>query len=120
MRDAPRMKTQQQLTPAGDWIVVRQDDLITETSSGIQLIQREADWTAFGVVVSVGPGARGRKGDRVAIDDPKAGDRVVYEWRPSNEEKAMARLCGDRTILLRADEIVAVLEDEGPAVVTPR
>jgi co-chaperonin GroES (HSP10) len=107
--------------PAADWIVVQADPL-PEVVGGGKIIMpgrqgvsvwRKFDWTAYGTVLAVGPGARdAATGQRIPIDEPKVGDRVIWEYRPSNDKEAINRLCGERTILLRAGEISAIIESE--------
>jgi len=98
--------------PCDDRLVVQLDPLSKTTASGlVQLPDRIAEWTAYGTVIAVGPGARDRHGNRVPLD-LVVGDRVVFDWRPSHEELAMAKYFGPRTILLKEDEIVGVIEDD--------
>jgi co-chaperonin GroES (HSP10) len=106
--------------PAADWIVVQADPLpdvvgdskiIMPGRRGVS-IWRKFDWTAYGTVLAVGPGPRDATGERIPIDEPKVGDRVIWEYRPSNDKEAINRLCGERTILLRASEISAIIESE--------
>lgn len=98
--------------PYGDGVVVKQDPLRTHWyNSGLIRAQRIADWTAYGRVLAVGPGPRDPDtGVRIA-PDIKVGDHVLFDWRPSHEEDAVNRICGDRTILLRSDECLAVIEE---------
>jgi len=117
----PKAVSQIRFAPYSDWVVVKLDTLpqMTDGKHGAQLHRpwRIADWTAYARVIAIGPGARDPKtGVRIPIDDLMINDHVVLEWRPSHEKEAIERICGDRTVLLRAHEIVGVVEDETPTM----
>ncbi len=98
--------------PHGDWVVVKRDPWPTSTPSGlVHLAERPFEWVCTGVVQAVGPGARSRRGIRVPVA-VRVGERVVYDYRPSKEDLAMRCLYGDRAILLRETELVAVMESD--------
>jgi chaperonin GroES len=97
-------------TPYADWVLVKLDELPKMTAGGLHRPDRIADWTAYGRVLAVGPGKLNERGVRIPTD-LNAGERVVFDWRPSHEEGTVRRLFGPRTLLLRADEIAGVVED---------
>jgi co-chaperonin GroES (HSP10) len=100
-------------SPLGDWVLIRLDKR-TQQVGVIALPDREADrdfdWTSFGVVLAVGNGARCTDGQRMAIDDVKAGDRIAFSFRPSKEAYELERLFGENARLLKFDELEAVIE----------
>ena len=70
------------------------------------------EWTVYGTIVAVGPGARLRDGTRRPLD-VNVGDRIVWSYRPSREEQTMREMFGERAILLRESDVLAVVEHEG-------
>jgi chaperonin GroES len=96
--------------PAGDRIVVKQNALDPMTVGGvIKRPDRESDWTAFGVVVAVGPGERNKLGERIPLT-LKVGDQVVYDFRRGREEREVQHICGPRMVILHEHEVAAVID----------
>lgn len=68
------------------------------------------EWTVYGVVVAVGPGARLADGTRQPLD-VRLGDRIVWRYRPSREEQTITQMFGERAILLREREVEGTVDD---------
>ncbi len=94
------------MTPTGDRVFVVPDEKAKETKGGIVVPEaRTWDPDVSGVVTHVGPGLRCRCGERrqapVAV-----GDHVVFSWKAGQE----VTLDGERHLVMRFDDVLAVLE----------
>lgn len=97
--------------PRGDRVLVRRDTVRTATASGILLPETYSDGQKknFGTVVRTGPGNRGPDGERLPVD-LAPGDRVLLTGYsgmditdPDNPTTQ------DEYVILREDDILAVL-----------
>ena len=94
------------IKPLGDKVVVKPAKAEEKTESGIILPGSAQEKPHQGTVVAVGPGARDDKGNHIPLD-VKEGDRVIYGKFGGNEVK----IDGEDYLLLRADDIYAIIED---------
>jgi chaperonin GroES len=93
------------LKPLGDRVIVKQAEAETQTKSGLILADTAKEKPQKGSVIAVGDGKLNDKGERVALD-VKAGDTVIYSKYGGTEVKVE----GEEYIILRADDIYAVVE----------
>jgi chaperonin GroES len=93
------------LQPLGDRVVVEREESESKTAGGILLPDSAKDKPARGTVVSVGDGRLSADGKRVALQ-VKPGDRVVFTSYAGENFK----VGDDELILMREDEILAVIE----------
>ncbi len=93
------------LKPLSDHVVVKKMEESTTPSSIVlpETIDQERPET--GEVVAVGPGKVGDNGQRITID-VKVGDKVVFKKYSPDEFE----LDGDTVLVLRAEDIVAIVE----------
>lgn len=106
MATATKSKTKIKLQPLGDRVVVEREEAETTTAGGILLPDSAKDRPARGKVVSVGDGRLLDDGTRSPFQ-VKVGDRVIFNSYAGETFKV-----GDEELLLmREDEILAVLED---------
>lgn len=83
------------MQPLSDRVLVRPDPVVTETQSGIALVE---DWPqeTSGVIVSLGSGVR---------EDVKVGDRVLFG---QNAGQVMD-INGERLFVMRERDLIAVV-----------
>lgn len=93
------------LTPLEDKIIVKQAAAETQTASGLFIPDNAKEKPQQGEVLAVGPGRRDDKGERIPMD-VKVGDVVIYGKFGGNEVK----VDGEKYLLMRADDIYAVVE----------
>ena len=93
------------LKPLGDRVLVKPAPKEEKTSSGLYISSGAQEKPQRGEVIAVGAGRRNDKGERIAID-VKPGDQVFYGKFGGNEVK----LDGEEFLLLRADDIYAIIE----------
>ncbi|MBI1246578.1 co-chaperone GroES [bacterium] len=98
--------TKQRLQPLGDRVVVRRDELEEKTSGGIFLPETAKNKPSRGVVVSVGSGRLLEDGTRHPLQ-VKEGDKVVFSTYAGSDTFTVG---DDEVILLREDDILAVIE----------
>ena len=89
----------------GDRVLVKPDEPLKKTATGIELVTQQADNYQTGIVKSVGPGKALGNG-RISAPDLKIGDRVLYLKHAANSVKA-----GDGMVIIPCGEVLAVLED---------
>lgn len=89
----------------GDRVLVKPDEPVKQTASGLMLANQAAENYQTGLVQSVGPGKDLGNGLTIPID-LKAGDRVLYLRHTANMVKA-----GDDLVIIQHAEVLAVLED---------
>ena len=95
------------LKPLGDRILVKPAPKEEKTSSGLYISSGAQEKPQKGEVVAVGAGKLNDKGERLPID-VKVGDQVFYGKFGGTEVKVE----GEDYLLLRADDIYAVVEEE--------
>jgi chaperonin GroES len=93
------------LKPLGDRVIVKQAEAETQTKSGLILADTAKEKPQKGAVIAVGEGKLNDAGERVALD-VKTGDTVIYSKYGGTEVKVE----GEEYIILRADDIYAVVE----------
>ena len=93
------------LKPLGDNVIIKQAEAETQTASGIILADTAKEKPQKGTVVAVGEGKLNKKGERIPMD-VKVGDTVIYSKYGGREVKVE----NDEFIILKADEIYAVVE----------
>lgn len=93
------------LKPLGDRVIVKQAEAETQTKSGLILADTAKEKPQKGSVIAVGDGKLNEKGERIALD-VKAGDTVIYSKYGGTEVKVE----GEEYLILRADDIYAVVE----------
>lgn len=93
------------LKPLGDRVVVKALEAEETSRGGIVLPDTAKERPQTGEVLAVGPGKTLDNGT-LAVMDVKVGDKVVYSKYGGTEVK----VGGEEVILLRADDILGVLE----------
>jgi chaperonin GroES len=106
MATATKSKTKIKLQPLGDRVVVQREEAETTTSGGILLPDSAKDRPARGKIVSVGDGRLMDDGTRSPLQ-VKVGDRVIF----SSYAGETFKIGDDELLLMREDEILAVLGD---------
>jgi len=91
--------------PLGDRVVVKRVQEETKTAGGIIIPDTAQEKPQEGEVVSVGPGARDEKGDRIA-PEVKAGDRILFGKWSGTEVK----VDGQELLIMKESDIMGVLE----------
>ena len=94
------------LKPLGDRVLVKPAPKEEKTSTGLYISSGAQEKPQRGQVVAVGAGKVNDKGERVVLD-VKPGDEVFYGKFGGNEVK----IDGEDYLLLRADDIYAIIED---------
>jgi len=94
------------LKPLGDRVIVKQAEAETQTKSGLILADTAKEKPQKGTVIAAGEGKLNEAGERVALD-VKAGDIVIYSKYGGTEVKVE----GEDYLILRADDIYAVVQD---------
>ena len=94
------------LKPLGDRVIVKQAEAETQTKSGLILADTAKEKPQKGTVIAVGEGKLNEAGERVPVD-VVAGDTVIYSKYGGTEVK----VDGDEYLILRADDIYAVVRD---------
>ena len=94
------------LKPLGDRVIVKQAEAETQTKSGLILADTAKEKPQKGTVIAVGEGKLNEAGERVPVD-VVAGDIVIYSKYGGTEVK----VDGDEYLILRADDIYAVVRD---------
>jgi chaperonin GroES len=93
------------IRPLHDRLVIKRVAEETKTSGGLFIPDTAKEKPARGVVVAVGQGKRDKDGNRVALD-VKAGDEILFGKYAGTELK----LDGEEHIVLREEEVLAVIE----------
>lgn len=106
MATATKSKTKIRLQPLGDRVVVQREDAETTTAGGIVLPDSAQGKPARGKIVSVGDGRLLDDGTRSPFQ-VKVGNRVIF----SSYAGETFKVADDELLLMREDEILAVLED---------
>lgn len=93
------------LRPLNDRIIVKRSDPELKTASGIVIPDSAGEKPEQGEVLAVGPGKRNDRGDFVTTG-VKVGDRVIFGKYGGQTVK----LDGDELLVLREDDLFAVIE----------
>ncbi|MHA2620548.1 MAG: co-chaperone GroES [bacterium JZ-2024 1] len=94
------------LKPLGDHIVIKVVDQTGVTESGIVIPDVAKEKPTVGEVIAVGPGRLLEDGRRVP-PEVKPGQRVLFSKYAGNEFKHK----GEEWLVLREDDILAIVED---------
>ena len=94
------------LKPLADRVLVKPAPKEERTSTGLYISSGAKKKPQRGEVVAVGAGKLNDKGERIALD-VHVGDQVYYGKFGGNEVK----IDGETYLLLRADDIYAILCD---------
>ena len=95
-----------QARPLHDQVVVKRQEAETQTASGIIIPDNAQDKPHQGEVVAVGPGKTMDNG-QLRAPQVKIGDRVYFRKYGGAEIK----LQGQELVIIREEEILAVIED---------
>lgn len=93
------------LKPLGDRVILRQDEAEVTTASGLYLASDAKEKPQTGTVLAVGEGKMDKEGKHLPMP-VKVGDKVIYSKYGGTE----ITLDGEEVLILRADEIYAVVE----------
>ncbi len=93
------------LKPLNDRILAQRVEREERSKGGIIIPDTAKEKPAEALVVAVGPGKRGKDGQRVEVA-VKAGERVLFSKYSGTEVK----LGSEEYLILREDEILAVIE----------
>lgn len=93
------------LVPLGDKVVLKQAEAEETTKSGIILASSAQEKPQYADVIAVGPG--GVIDGKEVNMQVKVGDRVIY----SKYSGTNVKLGEDEFIVVRQDDIVAIVED---------
>lgn len=93
------------LKPLGDRVLVKPDAAEQKTASGLYIASNAQEKPQRGEIIAVGAGKVGENGERLPMD-VHVGDVVIYGKFGGNEVK----VDGETYLLMRADDIYAVLE----------
>ena len=93
------------LKPLGDRVILRQDEAEVTTASGLYLASGAQEKPQTGTVLAVGEGKLDKEGKHLPMP-VKVGDKVIYGKYGGTE----ITLDGEEVLILRADDIYAVVE----------
>lgn len=94
------------LKPLGDRVLVKPAPKEEKTATGLYISSGAQEKPQKGEIVAAGPGKTDDQGKRIPLD-VKVGDNVFYSKFGGNEIK----IGSDEFLLLRADDIYAIIED---------
>jgi chaperonin GroES len=97
------------IRPLHDRIIVRRLEEGEQTSGAIIIPDTAKEKPQQGEVIAAGRGKVNDDGIRVPLD-VKAGDRILFGKYTSQE----VRVDGDEYLIMREDEVLAVLDGAGP------
>ena len=95
------------LKPLGNRVVIEPIEQEEVTASGIVLPETAKEKPQKGRVLSVGPGERNDKGERIPLDVSE-GDTVLFAKYAGTEIK----LDGDKLLILRESDLLAIVQSE--------
>lgn len=99
-------KTRIKVRPLGDKVIVRRDEAVDRTESGIYLPESAKDTPKSGVIEAVGNGTLNTDtGDRTPLT-VKAGDRVIFSSYAGTEVK----LDDDNFLIMSESDILAIVD----------
>jgi chaperonin GroES len=93
------------IRPLHDRVVIKRVAEESKTSGGLYIPDTAKEKPARGKVVAVGEGKRDKEGKRIKLD-VKVDDEILFGKYSGSELK----LDGEEHIVLREDEILAVIE----------
>jgi chaperonin GroES len=93
--------------PLHDRVVIRRVDEETKTAGGIIIPETAQEKPQEGMVVAVGPGARGDDGKINALD-LKSGDRVLFGKWSGNE----VTIDGEDLIIMKESDVMAIIDSK--------
>ena len=93
------------LKPLGDRLVVKPQETLQTTASGLALPETAKEKPQQGEVVAVGPGQRDENGNRIPMD-VSVGDIVLYAKYGGTEVKVDE----DKLLVLKESDILAIVE----------
>lgn len=96
-----------QLKPLGNRVVVEPLEQEEVTPGGIVLPETAKEKPQQGVILSVGPGDRDEKGQRIPMD-VSVGDKVLFAKYSGTEVK----VDGKKLLILRESDILAIIESK--------
>lgn len=99
-----------QFRPLHDRVLVRRLDQDEKTTGGIIIPDTAKEKPMEGEIVAVGPGARNRQGDLIALDI-KAGNCVLFGKWSGTEIK----IDGEDLLVMKEADILGVVENVHPA-----
>jgi len=92
------------LRPLHDRVVIRRSEEETKTAGGIVLPETAKEKPQKGTVLSVGPGDRDEKGNRIAMD-VAVNDTVLFAKYGGTEIK----VDGKKLLILRESDLLAIV-----------
>ncbi len=95
------------LRPLGDRVVIKPIEHETQLPSGIVLPETASEKPQIGEVLAVGPGRKTEDGTRIPMD-VQVGQKVTFPKYAGTE----LRLNGDTYLLMREEDILAIVEEE--------
>ena len=101
-----RTKSEVKLQPLGDRVVVQREESESKTAGGIFLPDSAKDKPARGTIVCVGNGKLLDDGSRGTLQ-VKVGDKVIF----TSYAPEPFKVGEEEYLLLREDDILAVIED---------
>ena len=93
------------LKPLGDRLVVKPQEQLQVTASGLALPETAKEKPQQGEVLAVGPGLRDENGKRIPMD-VAVGDIVLYAKYGGTEVKVGE----DKIMILKESEVLAIVE----------
>jgi chaperonin GroES len=93
------------LKPLGDRVVVKPQEQVQTTASGLALPETAKEKPQQGEVVAVGPGRRDDNGKHIPLD-VSVGDTVLYAKYGGTEVKVN----DDKLLVLKESDILAIVE----------
>jgi chaperonin GroES len=93
------------LKPLGDRLVVKPQEQVQTTASGLALPETAKEKPQQGEVIAVGPGRRDENGNRIPMD-VAVGDTVLYAKYGGTEIK----MDDDKLLVLKESDILAIVE----------
>ena len=93
------------LKPLGDRVILKQDEAEVTTASGLFLASDAKEKPQTGTIIAVGEGKMDKDGKLLPMP-VKVGDKVIYGKFGGTE----VTLDGENVLILRADDIYAVVE----------
>ncbi|MFI4897446.1 MAG: co-chaperone GroES [Phycisphaerales bacterium JB059] len=103
---ATATKTKTNIRPLHDKILVRRDEALGVTESGIYLPEGSKDKPKTGVVEAVGDGSLNTETGERAPLTVQAGDRVIFSSYAGTEVK----LNDDELLIMSEDEVLAIID----------
>jgi len=91
--------------PLGARVVVEPVEQEDKTASGIVIPETAKEKPQKGIVLSVGPGDRNEKGERIPMDI-KVGDTILFAKYGGTEIKVESK----KLLILRESDVLAIVE----------